>query len=246
MAEVSKEPTLDVGLTERCRHMWVVGRWGFVALLMGTALPMDSDMVRPVLGDPLLETFPGRGIGPYKDYLEALLESCHYVHAKQAEGEGPSCLWMYYSVEKPYFIGRLSKPLKGDSERQGASCLLPWSLDDPRYPPGSSRLTTAVYKGVHGSELSEEELYFMVLEGERHGLASGPDRAPALLSIALTIARNARMPSCDGFHEYIPITGQIFRRMRSAEGWRCEVTGEVSWVDSKLTVKRMRRPCQTP
>ncbi|WP_253996308.1 hypothetical protein [Myxococcus qinghaiensis] len=86
----------------------------------------------------------------------------------------------------------------------------------------------------------------MVLEGERHGIESEPGRARALLSITLTIARNARMPSCDGFHEYIPITGQIFRRMRSSEGWRCEVTGEVSWVDSKLTVKRLRRPCQTP
>ncbi|MFY2560684.1 hypothetical protein ACN469_23980 [Corallococcus terminator] len=226
--------------------MWVVGRWGLVALLMGMALPMGSDMVSPVLGDPLLETFPGLGIGPYKDYLEALVEACHYVQAKPAEREGPSCLWLYYSREQPYFMGRLSKPLKVDPERDSTSCLLPWRLDDPRYPPGSSRNTTVLYGGVHGSELSEDELYFMVLEGDRHGIENESGRGSAWLSIALTIARNARTPSCDGFHEYIPITGQVFRRMRSAEGWRCEVTGEVRWEDAKLTVKRMRRPCQTP
>lgn len=221
-------------------------RWGLISLVLGAALSTDSDMVRPVLGDPLLETFPGPVMGPYKDYVEAMLEACQYVQARPAEREGPSCLWLYYSMEQPYFIGRLSKPLRVDSERSDTSCLLPWRLDDPRYPPGASRSTTVLYSGVHGSELSEEELDFMVLEGERHGVESEPGRGHAWLSITLTIARNARMPSCDGFHEYIPITGQFFRRMRTAEGWRCEVTGEVRWVDSKLTVKRMRRPCQTP
>ncbi|WP_163870790.1 hypothetical protein [Myxococcus eversor] len=227
--------------------MWVGPgrRWGLISLVMGVALSMDSDMERPVFGDPLLETFPGPGIGPYKDYVDALVESCQYVQARPAEREGPSCLWLYYSMEQPYFIGRLSKPLRVDPERDSTSCLLPWRMDDPRYPPGSSRSTTVLYSGVHGSELSDDELYFMVLEGERHSIENEPGRARAWVSIALTIA-NARTPPCDGFHEYIPITGQFFRRMRSDEGWRCEVTGEVSWVDSKLTVKRIRRPCQTP
>ncbi|WP_174460304.1 hypothetical protein [Myxococcus sp. CA056] len=77
-------------------------------------------------------------------------------------------------------------------EGHGTSCLLPWRLDDPRYPPGSSRSTTVLYSGVHGRELSEDVLYFMVLEGERHGIETEPIRASAWLSITLTIARNAR------------------------------------------------------
>ncbi|WP_342377727.1 hypothetical protein NVS55_00415 [Myxococcus stipitatus] len=218
--------------------------------------------MRPASGAPYLEKLPGPLLGPFNSPSSALLAACRKILRKPHANAGRHdrqdfdvrwrvsseyCAWLYYTPDQNYVVSKLTDQSKVDPLHRSKSCLLPSVVDDPRYPPDSIKYIYALHNHPYGSELTENDIHFIVSEGVAHGFESETKDGRLRLSIVAFFSRDVAEPSCDGFHQYIPLTGQLLQWTRDGKRWQCEQTGRVQWSESRqrtFTVKKENRPCE--
>ncbi|NTX10454.1 hypothetical protein HUA76_06625 [Myxococcus sp. CA056] len=250
--------------------MWVNAQGPGVALAIaalgvcGCSSPQvaDPDIVRPAPGAPFLDKLPGPMLGPFSSPSSALLAACRKILTKPHSSAGARdhqdfdirwrvsseyCAWMYYTPDQQYVVSKLTDQSRVDPLQRSKSCLLPSWVDDPRYPPDAIRYIYALHNHPYGSSLTENDIRFIVSEGLAHGFESETKDGRLRLSVVAFFSRNAAEPSCDGFHQYIPLTGQLLKWSRSGANWQCEQTGSVRWSDADtrtFSVQKGSAPCE--
>ncbi|MCE9668531.1 hypothetical protein LY474_11980 [Myxococcus stipitatus] len=233
-------------------------------LLMGgcaSSPEVDPDIVRPAPGAPFLDKLPGPMMGPFDSPSTALLAACGKILTKPHANAGGRdhqdfgvrwrvsseyCAWMYYTPDQHYVVSKLTDQSRVDPLQRSKSCLLPSVVDDRRYPPDAIRYIYALHNHPYGSRLTENDIQFIVSEGKAHGFEHETKDGRQRLSIVAFFSRNVSEPSCDGFHQYIPLTGQLLKWTRTGASWRCEQTGSVIWEagdERRFTIQESSRPC---
>ncbi|WP_158502177.1 hypothetical protein [Vitiosangium sp. GDMCC 1.1324] len=109
-------------------------------------------------------------------------------------------------------------------------CKLPDHVLDPRYASESLGYVFAVHNHPLGSELSFDDIGFIVEEARLHGLTVQAHGKKIDLGIAAFFSQSstAEVPNCDGFYLYYPRTGELLKWSRHPEqGWVKKQYGRV-------------------
>jgi len=221
----------------------------------------DSDIVRPAPGASFLEKLPGPMLGPFDSYSAALLAACKRILAKPNASAGRRdhqdfqtrwrvsseyCAWLYYTPDEKYVVSKLTDQSRIDPLQRSKSCLLPSVVEDAQYPPESIKYIYALHNHPYGSALTDNDIRFILSEGAAHGFESETKDGRLRLSVVAFFSNRSVEPTCDGFHQYIPMTGQLLKWTQSEVGWSCEQTGSVRWSDDDeqgFSIQKMSRPC---
>jgi hypothetical protein len=200
-------------------------------------------------------------LGPFDSYSDALLAACKRILAKPHASAGRRdhqdfqtrwrvsseyCAWLYYTPDQQYVVSKLTDQSRVDPLQRSKSCLLPSVVEDARYPPESIKYIYALHNHPYGSALTEEDIHFIVSEGIAHGFESETKDGRLRLSVVAFFSSRVVEPTCDGFHQYIPMTGQLLKWTQGEDGWTCEQTGSVVWsadVGKGFSIRKMRQPC---
>jgi hypothetical protein len=242
----------------RLRPPWLFAFWAW-----GCSSPQvaDPDIVRPAPGASFLEKLPGPMLGPFDAYSDALLAACKRILAKPNASAGRRdhqdfqtrwrvsseyCAWLYYTPDAKYVVSKLTGQSRVDPLQRSKSCVLPSVVEDSRYPPESIKYIYALHNHPYGSMLTDNDIRFIVSEGAAHGFESETKDGRLRLSVVAFFSNRAAEPTCDGFHQYIPVTGQLLKWTHSEGTWGCEQTGSVKWSDDEalgFSIQKMRQPC---
>lgn len=220
---------------------------------------IDPDIVRPAPGAPFLEKIPGPMLGPFTSYSDALMAACNKILRKPAATTGREdqhdfatrwryateyCAWIYYTPDRKYVVSKLTDQSRVDPALRYKACLLPSVVEDPRYPPDSIKYIYALHNHPYPHTLSDKDIEFIAEQGEMHGLTADTKDGPLRLSIIAFFSNKTVEPTCDGFHQYIPISGHIRTWTRTPRQWECRQTGLVRWLNqTEFSVERFDRPC---
>jgi hypothetical protein len=199
-------------------------------------------------------------LGPFDSYSDALLAACRKILTKPYASAGRQdhqeastfwrvsseyCAWVYYTPDDAYMVSKLTDQSWVDPLHRSKNCLLPSHVEDARYPPGSIQYIYALHNHPYGGALSRSDIRFIVGEGTVHGFEARTKEGVVRLSIIAFFSYGATAPACDGFHQYVPVTGQLMMWTQEQGRWRCEQTGHVVWNDdgTDFYVKETRGPC---
>jgi hypothetical protein len=208
-------------------------------------------VVRPESEGGLLQSLPGPmpGFGPFDSYSDALIAACPLILSKPNATAGPGvalderlrwrlsteyCGWLYYTPDHKYEMSMLTDQSRMDAPNQRKSCELPPRVDDQRYSQGSLKYIFALHNHPFGSTLSDHDIRFIVSAGQEHGFEASTRTGKVRLAVIAFFSNSSQhgQPACDGFFQYIPLTGQILRWSNTGRGWSCEQTGAIVWDDA--------------
>lgn len=206
-------------------------------------------VVQPHLGEEL-KSIPGPmpGFGPFPSFSAALIAACPMILEKpQATAGRPSdpnfrlrwqlsreyCAWLYYTPDHQYELSMLTASAVQDDPHK-RKCRLPPVVDDQRYPQGSLGYVFVLHNHPFADILSEPDIRFIVSMGALHGWAveTKTGKVPLATVAFFSNSNDFEHPTCDGFFEYIPVTGELLKWTVDSQGeWRKELTGTVTWTD---------------
>ncbi|RYZ37958.1 MAG: hypothetical protein EOO71_26040 [Myxococcaceae bacterium] len=223
---------------------------GCMALGLGcSASRPPPGVVQPSPGERL-ERIPGPlpGHGPYASYSDALMAACPLILKQpQAIAGRPSdqefplrwrlskeyCAWVYYTPDQQFELSMLAASAVQDDPRK-KSCALPPVVEDSRHPPESLGYVFILHNHPFENELSDFDIRFAVAMADVHGLSVDTRTGPVPLSIIAFFSKghDTTQPTCDGFFQYVPATGQIIR-WTSREGgrWQRKQIATLRWLD---------------
>jgi hypothetical protein len=218
-------------------------------------------------GEPFLEEIPGPLTRPFNSFPGALIAACRKIITKpNAVSPRPGtqnfdiywrtareyCAWIYYTPDGNYELSKLTDQSKIDPANRKKTCLLPPTVQDRRYSPGSIKHICALHNHLFDDALSPLDLKFIVKEGRRHGeppyfgYFQQTREGGRLLSTVAFFSTDAQSPSCDGFYQYFPLTGVLVKVTHADTPQpRCEQFGLVEWDDAfeVPTIKEVKGPC---
>lgn len=239
-----------------------------VPLLLGLGCssprPIEG-VVRPNPGEPFLESLPGPmpGFGSFDSFSDALMAACPLILSKPNAIAGrvaaqdfqlrwrtasEYCAWLYYTPAHKYELSMLTDQSRADDLNRRKSCVLPSLVEDQRYPPSSLRYVFALHNHPYEAHLSDGDIRAIVSKGLTHGFEVETKAGKVRLAIIAFFSRSNDFgnPSCDGFFQYIPVTGQLLKWTRTRDEWRCEQTGTVRWLNEvDYRVENKTAPCQS-
>ncbi len=148
-------------------------RWFKIFLAFGdiwvcaSCTARDPEVVRPSLGEPFLPRIPGPVAGGgYDSFSHALMAACQKILSKPGASAGllrhqdfitrwmlstEYCAWIYYTPEHKHEISRLTDQSSLDPSFRYKKCALPAFVDDPRYPPATSKSICAIHNHPYGT-----------------------------------------------------------------------------------------------
>lgn len=232
---------------------------GCIALMACASAPAaDPDIVRPRPGEPLLERLPGPLL-VFSSYPSALLGACQKLLSKPGASAGPRgrpgfearwrvgaeyCAWIYSTPDGKYVLSKLTDQTRADLANQNKRCSLPSYVDDRRFPAESIQYIFAIHNHLYDDVLSKNDLSFILEQGTIHGFEAKTQEGDVRLSVVAFFSNELEAPRCDGFYQYIPLTGQILK-WTSASKWVCEQTHKVEWdaAFEKAQLTEVRAPC---
>lgn len=209
-----------------------------------TALP---GVVRPGPGERLA-SIPGPmpDFGSFDTASDALQAACPLLLSKPHATAGrPSeenfrlrwalsqeyCAWLYYTPEHKYEMSMLAAgTIQNDPSKR--TCGLPPVIDDRRYPPDSLGYVFVLHTHPYENVLSDFDIRFIVDMAAEHGVVVKTRTGAIPISIVAFFSRSSDLenPSCDGFFQYIPGTGELLRWTHSQGAWVHELTGRITWI----------------
>jgi hypothetical protein len=185
---------------------------------------------------------PMPGFGPFPTYSDALLAACPKILSfDNAVASRPAtprlrffqstpkeyCAWIYYTPDGSYEMSLAAvNPLRRESR-----CRLPDYVFDTRYAGMTLGYVFAVHNHPLGSELSFDDIGFIVEQAMIHGLTVKTPEKEVDLGIAAFFSKSetAGRPDCDGFHLYFPKTGELLTWTRNGQGeWVQKPYGKVT------------------
>jgi hypothetical protein len=185
---------------------------------------------------------PMPGFGPFPTYSDALLAACPKIlsfdDAVASRAETPrlrffqstpkeDCAWIYYTPDGSYEMSLAAV----NPRRHESRCRLPDYVHDARYTGKTLGYVFAVHNHPLRSELSFDDIGFIVEQAMIHGLTVTTREKELDLGIAAFFSKNeaAKQPTCDGFHLYFPRTGELLTWIRDSQGgWIKKPYGKVS------------------
>ncbi|HSP78802.1 MAG TPA: hypothetical protein VLQ93_09750 [Myxococcaceae bacterium] len=227
---------------------------------------IDEDLLRPNPGEPFLEKLPGPLAESFDSFSDALLAACKKIITKPNavapredaqdfdtywRAASEYCAWIYYTPDHKYELSKLTDQSKVDPANRKKKCLLPSVVEDRRYPPDAIRYICALHNHPYASTLSPDDMRYIVEAGSRRGkepyygfLSETLDGA-RLLSIVAFFSNHVLEPTCDGFYQYFPLTGQLLKMTNTEGQWRCEQVGLVRWDDEgdPPIIEKAQGPC---
>ncbi|MFL5346307.1 MAG: hypothetical protein ACJ8AT_16075 [Hyalangium sp.] len=238
-------------------------RQGLLLLLaLGCSSPgvIDQDIVRPGPDEPYLEKIPGPLLKSFNSVQDALLAACDKIIVKPNAVAGrrdqPNfdiywrvgseyCAWIYYTPDQKYELSKLTDQSRVDPANRRKTCHLPPVVEDRRHPPESIKYICALHNHLFDDPVSPDDVKYIVSQVHDHGFESETKDGVTRLSTVVFFSNNRSAPTCDGFYQYIPATSQILKWTHEREGWGCEQTGRVIWLegDMQFSIEEMRAPC---
>jgi hypothetical protein len=185
---------------------------------------------------------PMPGFGPFPTYSDALLAACPKIlsldEAVASRPETPRlrffqstpkeyCAWIYYTPGGSYEMSLAAV----NPRRHESRCRLPDYVHDARYTGKTLGYVFAVHNHPLRSELSFDDIGFIVEQAMLHGLTVTTPEKEVDLGIAAFFSKNkaTQQPTCDGLHLYFPRTGELFTWNRDSQGdWVKKPYGKVS------------------
>ncbi|MGZ3458888.1 MAG: hypothetical protein ACXU86_10350 [Archangium sp.] len=142
------------------------------------------------------------------------------------------CAWLYYTPDHKYEMSMLAAGAVQDDSRK-RTCGLPPVVDDPRYPPTCLEYVFVLHNHPYENILSDFDIRFIVDMAAEHGVTAKTRTGPIPISIVAFYSKSGdrERPTCDGFFQYVPGTGELLRWTRSRGTWSHELTGRVVWLD---------------
>ena len=106
-------------------------------------------------------------------------------------------------------------------------------MDDPRYPQSSLKYIFALHNHPFEDNLSKKDIPFIVSMGKLHGFAVETKTTTVQLAVIAFFSRSddLKSPTCDGFFEYIPTTGEVTKWTPTRGTWDWERVGSVEWLN---------------
>jgi len=231
-------------------------------MLFGLACA-SSPREDPQIWRPNSGVSPGRipgpiaNFGPHEDFSSALQAACSLILSKPnatvahlqekdlALAKRTSkeyCAWLYYTPARQYELSMLTDMAAPGSELYGqASCRLPSEVDDPRYPLESPQHIFVLHNHPFSGEISRVDIHFAVDMARVHALVSDVSGKKVPLSIIAFFSNSSdgETPSCAGFYQYVPATGELLQWARSAGSWKKKRMGAVNWsLDGTFSIDR--------
>jgi len=206
-------------------------------------------VVQPGIGETLT-SIPGPmpGFGPFEKFSDALMAACPVILSKPRATAGrPTdqnfklrwmlsqeyCAWLYYTPDGKYEMSMLAAaPTQNDHSKR--VCDLPSIVNDSRYPSGGLGYVFVLHNHPYENELSDFDIRFIVAMAAEHGITIKTNAGEVPISIVAFYSRsdNLENPSCDGFFQYIPGTGELFKWINSRGHWGSTTAGRVVWIDA--------------
>ncbi|MFL5347040.1 MAG: hypothetical protein ACJ8AT_19825 [Hyalangium sp.] len=206
-----------------------------------------------------MAALPGPMLGSFDSFEDALLASCRKIIQKPNATAGRKdhqdfwtrwrvsteyCAWIYYTPDDKYEVSRLTDQSEIDPADRSRTCLLPSRVEDRRYPPDSIKYICSLHNHLFDDALSRRDIGFIVSQGLRHGFESTTADGVRALSIVAFFSNNVEVPTCDGFHQYVPASGKLFKYTNKEGKWSCEQTGIVTWEDeTNFSIEKESLPC---
>jgi hypothetical protein len=198
----------------------------------------------------MLEKLPGPmpGFGPFDSYSDALMAACPLILSKPNATAGrwgsqdlslrwrvsqEYCAWLYYTPDHKYEMSMLTDQSESDPLNRWKSCKLPPLVHDPRYPPSSLKYIFALHNHPFEDSLSKKDISFIVSMGGLHGFTVEAKNKTVQLAVIAFFSRSDDLgaPTCDGFFEYIPATGEVTKWTPASGKWDWERMGSVEWLN---------------
>lgn len=217
-------------------------------LMLGCNSPLPKGVVRVPAGEATSHIAgPMPDFGPFKTYSDALLAACPLLLSlPNAVTESPNnpnfklhwnlsteyCAWIYHTPEGQYEMSMVATSMSQMDTRL-RTCDLPTSVRDSRYPEESLDYVFVVHNHPVGNPLSRRDIRFIAMQGSIHGFSfKAGEREVPLVMVAFFSHGDSGHPSCDGFFQYIPATGELLKWMHESQGgWTQEKYGSVTWTD---------------
>ncbi|WNG19849.1 hypothetical protein F0U63_38145 [Cystobacter fuscus] len=239
--------------------------WASLLTILGCAsTPPIEGVVRPRPGEAFLESLPGPmpGFGPFDSYSDALIAACPRILSKPHATAGRAqaqdfqlrwrvsreyCAWLYYTPDHKYEMSMLTDQSRPDGLDRKKSCVLPFHVEDQRYPPGSLEYVFALHNHPYAARLSDDDIQSIVSKGRLHGFEAETHEGKVKLAVIAFFSNSAdtEHPTCDGFFQYIPLTSQLLKWTQAQGEWRCQQTGTVRWLnETDFRVEAHVAPCQ--
>ncbi|RKH39947.1 hypothetical protein D7X12_22155 [Corallococcus sicarius] len=191
------------------------------------------------------------GFGPFDTFSDALIAACPLILSKPHATAGRPgtqdfelrwriskeyCAWLYYTPAGKYEMSMLTDQSAQDDLDRRRSCLLPATVDDARFPPGSLKYVFALHNHPYAGRLSDGDLRMITSMGRTHEwvVQVRGKKVPLSVVAFFSNSNDLEHPSCDGFFQYIPVTGELKKWTGDASsGWRQELLGTVTWQDEE-------------
>lgn len=214
------------------------------------ALPPEG-VWRPGPGERT-DRIPGpisiKDFGPFDSFSRALDATCSLVLSKPnaavshiadvevaLRSATEYCAWLYYTPSHRYELSMLTDQEEpGDYLHRNVSCLLPWSVDDPRYRPEEIQYIFYIHNHPLSGELSDRDIRLAVEMANVHGwvVETGAGQVPVAIIAFFSKAETGEKPTCDGAYQYIPATRELLRWIKAGNAWNRENMGTVVWHSS--------------
>lgn len=221
-----------------------------MALALGCASPPPKGVVRFRTGEaPSYIDGPMPDFGPFPTYSDALLAACpRMLSLPNAVTPPPSnpnfplywevsteyCAWIYFTPDNHYEMSMVAtNMIQGDSKMR--TCDLPSYVRDLRYSDDSLGYVFVVHNHPVGDALSRRDIRYIFNQGMMHGFSfKAGEREIPIGVIAFFSRGGPGNPSCDGFFQYTPLTGELLKWTVDAQsGLKREQYGVVKWLDSE-------------
>lgn len=231
------------GGVRQCLLLMLLAAWG-----CSPPKPIPG-VVRPGPGEPFLEKLPGPmpDFGPFDSYSEALMAACPLILSKPNATAGrvgsqdfqlrwrvssEYCAWLYYTPDQKYEMSMLTDQ-SGPTDGTIKTCILPAFVDDPRYPPSSIKYIFSLHNHPYEDKLSRNDIRTIISHGDLHGFEVETKTQKVHLAVIafFSSSNDFEHPTCDGFFEYIPATGEILRWSPLQGQWRPQRIGTVDWLN---------------
>ncbi|WP_375755775.1 hypothetical protein [Corallococcus exercitus] len=223
------------------------------SLLLGLACaqPAATPGVVQINARDIPERIPGPmpGFGPFDTYSDALISACSMMlkqpHATAGRKSDMNfrlrwdlsqeyCAWIYYTPDERFEMSMMSVTTIQDA-RGKRSCRLPPKVDDARYPPESLGYVYLLHTHPYEGELTEQDIRYIVAMGQEHGWEVKTKAGMLRLSLVafFSASNEPANPTCDGFFQYTPTTGDLSKWTQERNQWRRQSIGSVNWIDAE-------------
>lgn len=183
--------------------------------------------------------------GPFETAADAVFAACPLIlsmpHAVAGRRDDQNfrlyfqlsteyCGLVYYTPERKFEMSMLTASYS-QTTPGARHCPYVSRVSDSRYPSDSLKYVYMIHNHAFDGELSKEDVSAIVALGREHGFeAMAQDEKIRIAVVAFFSNASYDQPSCDGFFDYIPVTGMISKWTIRDGGWRMRPYQKVVWT----------------